>query len=552
MPQLEIHRKLLNLTNLTLGSLIFSNPTLAQSASFVTDITKDTYLLSPIIVTEITDLPIHYRKPFQITIKKIEIIGNTVFSTEELRKLVASYEGQKLSFEQMLEISQIITEYYTSRGYIRSGAFVPPQELVNGIVKVQVIEGKLEEILIQGLKQTKESYVRARLEPRLTTPIQRKNLESALELLQIDPLFEKVEAELKPGSSPDKSILVVKISEALPGTITLAADNYSSPSVGENQGTAALSYQNLLGIGDRFKFEYNGGAGLSRYKAGYSIPVNRNDGVLSIDYAHSDTEIVEDPFTVLDIQANSNVFSLNFRQPVLKTAKEELALSLGVELKESQTYLFKEIPFSFAEGAENGKSRETILRLAQDWVKRSETRVLAARSQFSFGLNAFDATSNSDAPDGQFFSWIGQFYWLEKLDKNLLFVTRWGMQISSDALLSIEQFDIGGKDTVRGYRQSVLLGDNGFVGTIELQWTVWDDWGQLNLISFADVGTVWGDLVTSENTLASVGLGLRWSIGERFLAELNWGFPLVEIEGQGDSLQEKGASFQVLWQAVKF
>jgi hemolysin activation/secretion protein len=353
MPQLEIHRKLLNLTNLTLGSLIFCNPTLAQSASFVTDITKNTYLLSPIIVTEITDSPIHYRKPSQITIKKIEIIGNTVFSTEELRKLVASYEGQKLSFEQMLEISQIITEYYTSRGYIRSGAFVPPQELVNGIVKVQVIEGKLEEILIQGLKQTKESYVRARLEPRLTTPIQRKNLESALELLQIDPLFEKVEAELKPGSSPDKSVLVVKISEALPGTITLAADNYSSPSVGENQGTAALSYQNLLGIGDRFKFEYNGGAGLSRYKAGYSIPVNRNDGVLSIDYAHSDTEIVEDPFTVLDIQANSNVFSLNFRQPVLKTAKEELALSLGVELKESQTYLFKEIPFSFAEGAEN-------------------------------------------------------------------------------------------------------------------------------------------------------------------------------------------------------
>jgi hypothetical protein len=71
-------------------------------------------------------------------------------------------------------------------------------------------------------------------------------------------------------------------------------------------------------------------------------------------------------------------------------------------------FLLDDIPFSFSEGPQDGKSKVAVLRLFQDWVNRDAKRVLAARSQFSIGLNAFGATKNDGSvPDGQFFAWLG-------------------------------------------------------------------------------------------------------------------------------------------------
>lgn len=106
---------------------------------------------------------------------------------------------------------------------------------------------------------------------------------------------------------------------------------------------------------------------------------------------------------------------MGFRQPLNRTPTQEFALSVSDELRRSQTFLFGDLPFSFVEGPEQGKSNLTALRFSQDWVNRSSSRVLAARSQFSFGLDAFDATINNTGTDGRFFAWLGQFQWGCKL-----------------------------------------------------------------------------------------------------------------------------------------
>lgn len=89
----------------------------------------------------------------RIPVKQVEVLGSTAFSSEELDEVIAPFINQALTFEELLAIRTALTELYTSNGYITSGAFLPPQDTANGIVKIQVVEGKLEDVEIQGLKR---------------------------------------------------------------------------------------------------------------------------------------------------------------------------------------------------------------------------------------------------------------------------------------------------------------------------------------------------------------------------------------------------------------
>jgi hemolysin activation/secretion protein len=180
---------------------------------------------------------------------------------------------------------------------------------------------------------------------------------------------------------------------------------------------------------------------------------------------------------------------------------------------------------------------------------------LAARSQFSVGLGVLGATVNNTGADGRFFSWLGQFQWVQALNekKDFVFVARAAAQLTPDSLLPLEQFSIGGIDTVRGYRTNQRLSNNGILGSAELRFPIVRDPGSFGLIQlapFVDIGAVWGndDAISDSNTLLSAGLGLRWQLGSQFSARLDWGIPLVDIERQGDSLQDDGLHFSVRWQ----
>ena len=87
--------------------------------------------------------------------------------------------------------------------------------------------------------------------------------------------------------------------------------------------------------------------------------------------------------------------------------------------------------------------------LPQDWLRRTRDRVLAARSVFSFGLHALGATENDSKPDGEFFAWLGQFQWAQRLDEGDEIILRTDAQLTQDPLLPMEKFVVGGADTVR-------------------------------------------------------------------------------------------------------
>jgi len=485
-----------------------------------------------------------------IFIKKIEVLGNTVLQ-DEIAALTQSYKNRLVTFEELLELRSFIIQLYINNGYITSGAFLPNnQDLSSGIIQIQVVEGEVEQIEIGGLRRLREGYVRSRLKRATSTPLNQQRLEEALQLLQLDPLIEQVNAELVAGSTPGSNILRVSLKEAPAFHAAFAVDNNQSPSIGSIQGSVEVSHDNLLGFGDRYSAQYGRTEGLDLYDMNYTIPVNARNGTLSFRYNNGDSRIIEEDFRDVGIRSETQTYSLGFRQPLTRTPTREFALSLGLDLRRSQTYILNDIPFSFTEGPENGEAKVTVIRFSQDWVNRGTRRVLAARSQFSLGIDAFDATINNTGTDAQFFSWLGQFQWVQQLSPRNLLVARIDAQLTPDSLLSLERFSMGGVDTVRGYRQNQLVADNGILGSVEVRVPLTSDPRILQLAPFFEIGTAWNnrDIDPNPATIASLGLDLRWLITPNLSLRLDYGIPLISVGERGNSLQENGLYFSIRYQ----
>ena len=476
-------------------------------------------------------------------IRNIQVIGNTVLQSEidEIIKN-SQLKYRTATFEDLICLRSQLTQLYLDKGYVTSGAFlVNNQDLSNGVVTIQVVEGKLEEIIITGLDRLQESYLRSRLKLAASQPLNKDDLETALQLLIINPLFETIDAELTAGQKTGNNVLLVNVKQTRSFTASIGVDNYRAPSIGEFQGSVNLAHGNLLGFGDRFYAQYGFTEGLDIYNASYTIPWNAYNGTFSFSYDNSDSGIIEEEFRDLNIDSETESYSFNFRQPLTRSPDREFALGLSLDIRRRETFLGDE-PFSFSLGAEDGKSNVTVLRFSQDWVKRDASSVFAARSQFNVGIDAFDATINNTGTDGTFFVWQGQFQWVEQLSPRMLLITRVGGQFTDNSLLSLERFSLGGVNTVRGYQENQLVTDSGVLGTLELRIPVTKNLDTLQLNPFIEFGTGWNnDEPDPENsTIASVGLGMRWAISAGFVFNVDYGIPLIDVDDDGDSLQENG------------
>jgi len=465
-----------------------------------------------------------------------------------------------LTFEQLLRARAAITQLYLNCGYITSGAILPPQTPAdqNNIVTLQVVEGSLELINVTGTDRLNSSYVRSRLAIATTAPVQRQRLLQALQLLQLDPLIQRISAELQAGTRPSTNILFVEVTEADSFRTEVALNNNRTPSVGSVERGISATEANLLGFGDGLTVGYTNTDGSNGVNASYRIPINPRNGVISLGYGYTHSNVIEPPFDILDISSDSFYYDLTFRQPLYQTPNTEFALGLTLSRQESQTSLgFDDIgPFPLSPGADDeGRTRVTAIRFMQDWLRRSPSQVLAARSQFSLGLDLFDSTVNEVAPDSRFLSWRGQGQWVRQLDEaGTLLLARTDMQLTNDPLVPLEQFGLGGQDSVRGYRQDALLTDSGIFASIELQYPILRSrqlGGKLFLVPFLNAGIGWN--VTSKDpdpsTIAGTGLGLIWRPENNNLsAQLYVGIPLVSIENAGDSTwQESGVYFSIVY-----
>ena len=501
--------------------------------------------------------------PGKISVKEFKFMGNTAFSDADLRKALKELTGKPISFAKLLQAEEIIQNLYTAgcQGdgtqpcYINSGAFIPANQTFTqdkAVVTIQVVEGGIENIELTGLNKLRENYVRSRIQQGVSQPLEREKLLKQLQILQLDPLIANISAELAAGTRPEKSVLELSVTEADPFNTEFFTDNARAPSVGSWRRGIRFTEGNLFGFGDRLGGEYVNTDGSNAVDLSYSVPITARNTTVDIRGGVTSTEVVEEPFDRADIIGDSFNLEFGIRQPVYRTPTTEIAVGLSGTRQESNTELGgRNNPLSPGSD-ENGETRISALRFSQDYTKQTLQDVFALRSQFNVGLDILDSSINAEPePDSRFFAWRGQGQYVRRLGQNNLLLVRSDLQLATTNLVPLEQFSVGGIQSVRGYRQDALLTDNGFFMSGEVRLPIYQTASRqssLSLAPFFDFGVGWNDDSNNnpeDNKLIGLGLGLQWQTGDKFNARLDYGIPLLDVEDNDNTLQEDGIYFSV-------
>lgn len=495
----------------------------------------------------------------KIIVTEIRVVGNTAFTNQELAEVTSKYTNRELTMEDLESLRLELTLFYVNRGYVTSGAIIPDQASTEPVITVQIVEGKLAEINLEGNRWFRSSYFRNRFNFSAGPPVNVDSLRERLQILQANPRVERLNAELRPGLVRGESVLNVRVKDANPFKAWLEFNNFLSPSVGAEQGSLSLAHQNLLGLSDTLSVQYGGSAGVHPIlNVSYSVPVTARDTTVSVHYRRFHFSVVEDPFDALDITNRSQVIGATIRQPLFRTPRQEFGLSLGFDYEENRSFL-QDQPFEFTQGATNGVFKLAVLRFTQDWVHRGENQIFSALSRISVGIGALGATTTGPdtSPDGRFFSWLGEGQWLRQLPfLRTQLLGRGLVQISDDHLFSLEQISIGGRTSVRGYRAFSLIRDNAGIVSFEVRVPIYrtsDGRDAVFITPFVDFGHGWNTSVPNPQgvpkTLASVGIGGIWNFLPGSHAEIYWGQQLNHFRSGNGNLQDHGVYAQVVWQA---
>lgn len=506
-----------------------------------------------------------------LCLQGFNVVGSTVFSQDELKQAIdqalaaiprpsdappARADCQYfLSFEDILLARSAITQLYVDNGYVTSGAILPEQRLEAGTPTIQVIEGRLTEINVNGTYHLQPGYISSRLAIAAGPPLNIDRLLEGLRLLQLNPLIDTISADLQDNPEPGTNRLVVTVNEADTFSMHVGLDNNRSPSVGSVRRSIGLTENNLVGLGDAFTLDYYNTDGSNEIDTSYRIPLSPYDTALTLTGQFTTSQVIEAPFDTLGINGNSYEVNLGVDHPLINTPTQNLRLGLNLFHSYGQSRLgidgiggFPLVPGADAQG----KSAVTSLGFSQTWTQRSTDQVVAALSQFNLGIGALGATVNTDGqPDSNFFSWQGQAQWVRQLAPDMLLIARGSVQLASDSLLLSQQFSLGGQATVRGYRQDQLLTDNGLQGSVEARFPILripDLGGVLQIATFLDGGYGWNVRGPNpdQNTLIGLGTGLLWQ-QSNLSARIDWGIPLISVSDTGNTLQDNGIYFSVAY-----
>lgn len=494
----------------------------------------------------------------RIRVHKVEITGITVLDKNRVDDITRHVVNTSVTLADLKRVADAITQLYVNEGYITSRAVLAPQEIIGGVVRIQAVEGRVQELEIKGTQRLRPGYVRSRIALGTTPPLKVDRLEDQLRLLREDPLLKDLKASLQPGDREGQSRVVAEVEEADAFEMVFNIDNFSPASIGSERTGVLLLHRNLTGIGDEILGAYNRTTNGDSHNGefGYRVPLNPMNGTLQMRAVVNRSKVTAEGVGDLGIQSEDELYEASFRQPLVRSLREELALSVGFTWQGGQTFL-GDVGFGFGIGPDaDGTSRTSVLKFGQDYLRRDASGAWTLRSQINWGIDALDATLNeSPVPDGRFFSWLFDVQRVQRIHDDHLLIATGELQLTPDSLLPSEQYVIGGGRTVRGYRENARFGDNGFRFSIENRYAVYRGTNHLpivQLVPFSDLGVVWNaagnpndESLPSQRFLATVGLGLLLTPLPGCDLRLDYAVPLVDLNDRGDNLQDHGVHFSI-------
>lgn len=411
-------------------------------------------------------------------LKGIEVSDSTVFSTDDFKALYADYLGTEIEVGIVFKIAAKATALYRSEGYILSQVIIPPQEIDGGIVKLQAVEGFVDNVIVEGELGSNRGLVAAYGEQiKASRPLRADKLERYL-LLAGDLAGLKIEGIFSPSpNTPGASTLTMK-SEYDWFEGTFAAVNSGSDEVGPWTGDAQLTFNSVLGMHERITLKGGLAGEFDELQVGeiqVSAPVGYEGTNIFGRYSFSNSN-PGNGLQAFGINSTGSRWTVGVKHAVIRSRSKNLFLGVQFDWDDLKST-------SSAFGTLSDDHLRVVRAVADfdfvDTALGSQMPALTTvRATVSQGLDIFGATTNASPAksrtnaDGSFSSISAEVQRLQKLGNSgfgVLLAARG--QYASEPLLASEEFGFGGMDYGRGYDPSSIVGDRGLAGKIELQFT---------------------------------------------------------------------------------
>lgn len=451
-----------------------------------------------------------------VTLRQVHFDGARAITTAELQALAAPFLNRPLRALDLEDLRQTITRAYVARGHVNSGALLADDALQGDTLTLRIVEGRITRLRQSGLQGLTEAYLASRL-VQGDEVLDVNRLQDRFQLQLTDPLFTRLHARLLPDDGPGRAVLDVAVTRARPWQVAAFAHNHLAPAVGSVQAGLDGSLRNLAGWGDVLSATLAGGEGSSSWDAGWQLPLGGSRTVLGLRLARGSSSLVEEPVAVLDIRSRVGTREATLAHPLVDEPRRRWLLGLTHARRSNHTTLAGE-PFSFVPGESTGVTRIEAWRLYQELTLRLDRHVLALRATVVEGRN--NLVGDTPLPQA-----LPRRYRLWQLQGQAALALGDGgqqvqlrglLQHGPDRLLPLEQLAVGGRHTVRGYRENQLVRDNGWAVGAEWHWPLWRDdtrRASLTLLPFVDAGAGW-NRGEARTRLASAGLGLKANLAD--------------------------------------
>lgn len=483
---------------------------------------------------------------FRMRVTSFSVVDATLIDAGVIESITEPYEGRDLTLAEISGVADLITNAYRRAGYILAYAYLPAQDIENGIVTIRVLEGAIAKIFVSGNTHYSDAFIRKYLARTKEEPsLKLGALERQLLILNDFPSLT-VKTTLRAGERPGTSDIIARASDSRHIHGGLSYDNFGSKTISKHRLSPWLELGSLAREGDLLSLRATTGLDridmdrLSYGRAAYSLPVARNGTRLGGYYSYSVYE-VGDTLAPLDITGSAHVAGVFLSYPVLKRTHETLALQVGVEYKDVDDRMLGAL-------RSRDKIRSVNLGLQYDSTDSGGARNMLSLT-YNRGIpgvlggseNGDLGTSRMDAK-ADFQRLTVDFVRSQKIPGGFHLVFKGMGQASSDVLFSAEQFAVGGYGTVRGFKPSRHTGDSGYLLNIEayspplmpnLQVLNRQNHGEaLRGLVFFDHGNIHRNQVqpgeSPNDRLTSAGAGLRLYLDERFSLQFDWAVPWID------------------------
>ncbi len=447
----------------------------------------------------------------KVVVKKVLIEGNTVFDNETLLNVLGDITGKSYDLAGLKQLANQITTYYRNQGYPFARAIIPAQAMEDGLVKIEVIEGRYNgSIKVFGDDKLVNGGQKFLNDLKQGDVIENKKLERAMLILSDQPGFS-ISPLMSPGDEVGTANLEVNLIREPKYGGQIGVDNFGNRFTGRARVHANLFANSQFLFGDQFLLNtlYTE-EDLWSGALSYSLPVGGSGLRARLGYAHTYYELGKD-FKPLDANGTAKITTAELSYPLLRSQAANIIIAA--------TYQYKKLNDrqDAVNSSTNKHSNSIPISLNFDLQDQLwGGGVTYGAVSWTHGDLSLDSTLSAQdritaKTEGSFDKFNLDIARIQALPANFSFYGSLAAQAALDNLDSSEKFGLGGINGVRAYPSGEGFGDEGYLARLELRYAL----KQFTPYAFYDAGSVrinHDRFDTSKNrrSISGTGLGLRY------------------------------------------